>query len=300
MSSGAPPYNTGMSETPVAPVDRGLAGITVALLETRREREFRGMFEMRGAQVLSCPLIFPENDGVEPQVRRFIDGALAGEFQAAVFYTGLGVLTILEAARALGLDAKLRTALAAIPLIARGPKVRAALRREQLQPAALAEPATTEGLMALMAAMSFAPGAAIAVALAGDQPTALLPALRQRGFEVYDFPPYHYRLPDNLDEAGQFIEQLCRPGQVRWIAFTSQPQVGILFQCAETLGARERLEQALQREVRVASIGTVTTAALSRHGIPISAHAPAEQETMIGLVKQIVAAESSAQRQDPN
>jgi hypothetical protein len=74
-------------------------GITVGLFETRRQREFSAMFAARDAQVVACPLIFPESHGVEEPVRTFIEGALAGEFAVVVFYTGIGVLAVLDAAQ---------------------------------------------------------------------------------------------------------------------------------------------------------------------------------------------------------
>jgi len=109
-------------------------GITVGLFETRWQREFGAMFAARGAQVASCPLIFPESLGVEEPVRRFIEEALAGKFAVVIFYTGIGALTVLDAAQQLGTYDALKEALARTTVIARGPKGKGALKRHNLTP----------------------------------------------------------------------------------------------------------------------------------------------------------------------
>src|SRR5262245_57729729 len=97
-------------------------GIAIGVFETRRQREFSAMFVARGAQVVSCPLIFPESHGVKESVRKFIEDALQGKFAAVIFYTGIGILTVLDAAQQLGKYDVLRDALLHMTMIARGPK----------------------------------------------------------------------------------------------------------------------------------------------------------------------------------
>src|SRR5215813_9705565 len=118
-------------------------GITVGLFETRRQREFSAMFAARGAQVVACPLIFPESYGVEEPVRRFIEDTLERKFAVVIFYTGIGILAVFDAAQQLGKYEILKDALTKVIVIARGPKGKGALKRHNLTPNFLAEPPTT-------------------------------------------------------------------------------------------------------------------------------------------------------------
>ena len=48
-------------------------GITVGLFETRRQRELTAMFAARGAEVVACPLVFPESRGAEEPVTKCVE-----------------------------------------------------------------------------------------------------------------------------------------------------------------------------------------------------------------------------------
>jgi uroporphyrinogen-III synthase len=261
-------------------------GITVGLFETRRQREFSAMFAARGAQVIACPLIFPESHGVEEPVRTFIEEALAGEFAVVVFYTGIGVLAVLDAAQQSGQYDALKDALAGMTVIARGPKGRGALKRHNLTPKFLAEPPTTEGLVRLVEGLDVR-GKTVAVALAGDQPSsALAQAVERGGGQVYQFAPYHYRLPDDLSEISAFIQRVLA-GDIGLVVFTTPPQVTILVDAAQRLGCGQKLVEAMNRSATIAAVGTVTAATLARYGVRVSVCPPEEDETMMGLVEAV-------------
>lgn len=262
------------------------AGLTVGLFETRRQREFSAMFTARGAQVISCPLIHPESHGVEEPVRKFIERALAGEFAVAIFYTGIGIQAVLEAGRQLGKYEALKEALCHLTLMARGPKGKGALKRHRMVPNFLAEPPTTEGLVKRLEELDVR-SKRVAVALAGDQPSsALAEAVERGGGEIYQFAPYHYRLPEDLSGLRDFIRKVTA-GEVGFLVFTTPPQVTILLDAAEKLGLRQRLIEAMNSSSTVAAVGTVTAGPLTRHGVKVSVRPPHENETMMGLVEAI-------------
>ncbi len=261
-------------------------GNTVGLFETRRQREFSAMFAARGAQVVACPLIFPESRGVEEPVRTFIEEALAGQFAVVVFYTGIGVLAVLEAAQQSGNYVGLKNALARMTVIARGPKGKGALKRHNLKPNFLAEPPTTEGLVKLVEGLDVR-GKKVAVALAGDQPgSALAQAVERGGGRVYQFAPYHYRQPADLSEIGVFIQRVLT-GDIGLVVFTTPPQVNILFEAAQRLDSGQKLIEVMNSSVIVAAVGTVTAATLTRHGVKVSVCPSEEDETMMGLVEAV-------------
>ncbi len=263
-----------------------LEGITVGLFETRRQREFSAMFAARGAQVVACPLIFPESRGVEEPVRTFIEEAIAGKFAVVIFYTGIGIQAVLDAAQHLDKYDALKDALARMTVIARGPKGKGALKRHNLTPDFLADPPTTEGLIKLVEGLDVR-GKGAAVALAGDQPSSgLAKALERGGGQVYQFAPYHYRLPEDLSEIRAFMQRLLA-GEIGLLAFTTPPQVTILMDAAEKLGLVQNLRETMNSSVTVAAVGTVTAGTLARYGVKVSVRPPDEDETMMGLVEAI-------------
>ena len=263
-------------------------GVTVGLFETRRQREFSTMFAARGAQVVACPLIFPESQGVEEPVRTFIEEALAGRFAVAIFYTGIGILAILDAAQQLSKYDALKGALARLTLIARGPKSKGALKRHNLTPNFLAEPPTTAGLVKLVERLDVR-SKRVAVALAGDQPsTSLAEAVQRGGGEIYQFAPYHYHLPDDLSGIDAFVRRVLA-GEISLMVFTTPPQVTILMDAAERLGLAQKLLETMNSSVTLAAVGTVTAERLARCGVKTSVCPPEDDETMMGLVETIEA-----------
>jgi uroporphyrinogen-III synthase len=261
-------------------------GISVGLFETRRQREFSAMFAARGAQIVACPLIFPESQGVEEPVRKFIEEMLEGRFAVIIFYTGIGILAVLDAAQQLGKYETLKDAFAHVIVIARGPKGKGALKRHKLTPNLLAEPPTTQGLVKLVEGLDVR-GKRVAVALAGDQPSSALAEVVERGGgEIYQFAPYHYRLPEDRSEIGTFIQRVLA-GEVSLLVFTTPPQVTILMDAAEKLGLDQKLLEAMNSSGTVAAVGTVTAGMLARYGVKVSVCPPEADETMIGLVEAI-------------
>lgn len=268
------------------PVPKPLEGVTVGLFETRRQRELSAMFAARGASTVACPLIFPESQGLEEPVRRFVEQAIGGSFAAVIFYTGIGITAVLDAAKQLDKYEALKDALARVTLIARGPKGKGALQRHSLAPNFLADPPTTEGLVQLVNQLDLK-GKRVAVALAGDQPnSALADAIERRGGEIYQFAPYHYRLPDDLGDIGAFIQKVLA-GEIQWLVFTTPPQVTILLDAARTLGVGQKLLEAMNSSARVAAVGSVTAGTLGRCGVRVAARPPRGNETMMGLVAAI-------------
>jgi len=261
-------------------------GITVGLFETRRQREFTAMFTARGAEVVACPVVFPESRGAEEPVRKFIEEATQGKFAVAIFYTGIGIQAIFDAAEQLGHREALKEALSRMTLVARGPKSKGALKRHNLAPAFLAEPPTTEGLVKRVEGLDVR-GKRVAVALAGDHPSpTVTDAVERGGGEIYAFAPYHYRLPEDLSDIGAFIQKVLA-GEVGWLVFTTPPQVSILMDAAEKLGLRERLVEAANSFGAVAAVGPVTAMELARYEVKVSVRPTEENETMTGLVNAI-------------
>jgi uroporphyrinogen-III synthase len=191
----------------------------------------------------------------------------------------------LDAAQQLGKYDVLKDALLHMTVIARGPKGKGALKRHNLAPAFLAEPPTTEGLVKLVKGLDVR-GKCVAVVLAGDQHSSALAEAVEGGGEIYQFAPYHYRLPADLGEIGAFIQRVLAD-EVSLLVFTTPPQVTILMDTAEKIGLGPKLLEVINSSATVAAVGTVTAGTLARYGVRVSVCPPQEDETMMGLVKAI-------------
>ncbi len=246
------------------------------------------MLEQRGVRVLACPLIIPESTATEtpePAVREFLQGVVAGRFRTVLFYTGIGIEAVLDAARSVEQYEAVLAALAGMTLVARGPKSRAALKRNGLTPTFLAEPPTSDGFVARVGQLQIQ-GQEVAVVLAGDQPNAAVAAaIAERGARVFQFAPYHYHVPELTTPLREFLQAILQPPHVDWLVFTTTPQVQILLHLAEQAECRAALLQVLRGPVRLAAVGSVTSASLEQFGLVPTVTAPPQQETMIGLIK---------------
>ena len=255
------------------------------------------MLEQRGARVLACPLVIPEStttDAPEPAVREFLQGVVAGRFSTVLFYTGIGIEAVLDAARSVEQYDAVVAALAGMSLIARGPKSRAALKRHGLTPTFLAEPPTSDGFVARVGQLQIQ-GQEVAMVLAGDQPNAAVAAaIAARGARVFQFAPYHYHVPELTTPLREFLQAILQPPHMDWLVFTTTPQVQMLMHLAEQAGCRAELLEVLRGPVRLASVGSVTSASLEQVGLVPTVTAPPRQETMIGLIKAMERASGDA------
>jgi hypothetical protein len=112
------------------------------------------------------------------------------------------------------------------------------------------------------------------------------PGGRTRRGHVYQFAPYHYRLPKDLSEIGAFIQRVLT-GDIGLVVFTTPPQVSILIDTAKRLGSGKKLIEVLNSSATIVAVGTVTAATLARHGLKVSVCPPEEDETMMGLVEAV-------------
>src|SRR6478735_10497854 len=105
-----------------------LAGFTVGVTAARRAEEFGALLERRGATVLHAPAlrIVPlADDGELLAATRSIVGSAP---DVVVATTAVGFRGWIEAAADWGLGERLLTALGGAELLARGPKVKGAVR----------------------------------------------------------------------------------------------------------------------------------------------------------------------------
>jgi Uroporphyrinogen-III synthase len=249
-----------------------LGGRRIAIAESRALDLFAALLERRGAIVERHPLVGIRDAPDPAPVLAWLRDFAAGRCDALVLMTGEGLQRLLDLAQRH--DPALRAAvgarLARLPIYARGPKPGRVLRTLGLQPAAVAEPATTEGMIALLAGLPLR-GQRIGLQLYGDYANPpLQAALHAAGAEPLPVAPYVYVDACADAEVVALIDALQQPDRLDAIAFTSLQQVRRLFEVAASTGRGEALRAALERHV-VGAVGPLVAQALADQGITAAA-----------------------------
>ncbi|MFA6232449.1 MAG: uroporphyrinogen-III synthase [Rhodanobacter sp.] len=247
--------------------DRALQGRHIAVPESRELDVFSTLLERRGATVLRCPLI-DIRDAPDPvPVLAWLRMFCAGGCDDLILFTGEGLRRLLGALDryAPELRAAFVSRLGAVRTIARGPKPARVLRELGLKPTVVAEPATTVGVIALLAGLDLQ-GRRVGVQLYGVEPNpALMDFLAGAGAQALPVAPYVYADAAADAEVLTLIGKM-REGGIDALAFTSMQQVERLFRVAGAARQGELLRQALACTM-VAAVGPMVAEALSAHGV---------------------------------
>jgi len=178
----------------------------IVVPESRELDLFTSMLERLGARVVRCPLIVVRDVADTTELDAWIGRLSQGQYDSVIFYTGEGVTRIWAAADRLGMKAAAFGALARARKIARGPKPVAALRKLGLGVDVVAEQPTTEGVLALLAALPLG-GTRIGVQLYPEtDDAALRTALEAAGAAFDPILPYQYA-SDEADERVALVIQ---------------------------------------------------------------------------------------------
>lgn len=245
--------------------EQPLAGRTIAVPETRELDVFAAMLERRGATVLRCPLVAildaPDPRPVLEWIRWFNGGAC----NDLILFTGEGLRRLLSCIdrNEPALRADFVAQLARVRKITRGPKPARALRELGLKPDIAAEPPTTAGVIASLAAERLA-DRTVGVQLYGTEPNApLIDFLQGAGARVRSVAPYIYASKSDDGAVSALLDRMTR-GEVDAIAFTSAAQVDRLFAVAPAT----QVHAALAR-TRVAAVGPVVADALAQRAVRV-------------------------------
>src|ERR1700761_1455310 len=197
-----------------------LAGYTVGITAERRREEFATALERRGATVISAPAIRIVPLADDRQLREATRRCLEKPLDIVIGTTGVGFRGWIEAAGAWGNRAALIEAIGQAIVLARGPKVRGAIRaaglREQWSPESESSSEVLEDLMARdlngQQIASQVHGDPLAFQLHGDPLTDMVQALRRAGAEVIEVPVYRWVPPEDPVPLKQLIEAGSRAG----------------------------------------------------------------------------------------
>ncbi|MGW6457465.1 uroporphyrinogen-III synthase [Streptomyces sp. NPDC055078] len=242
-----------------------LAGYTVGVTAARRADEFGALLRRRGAEVLHAPALrtVPLADDTELlAATRELTGRAP---DVVVATTAIGFRGWLEAAEGWGYGRDLLTALGSAEVLARGPKVKGAIRAagltERWSPASESLAEVRERLVAEGVA-----GRRIAVQLHGEPIPGFIETLRDGGAEVVTVPVYRWLPPLDIAPLDRLLDATLVRG-LDAVTFTSAPAAASLLSRAEQRGLLPELLAVLGHQVLAACVGPVTALPLQDRGV---------------------------------
>ncbi len=260
-----------------------LAGFTVAVTAARRREELSGLLVRRGARVVEAPAIriVPTRD--DDELLAATRACLAAPPDVVVVTTGIGFRGWMEAADGWGLGEELRAGLAAVEVLARGPKAKGAVRAAGLTEAWSPQSEASDEVLARLLAEGVR-GRTVAVQLHGEPVPGFSAALRDAGAVVVEVPVYRWVPADDLAPLRRLTASIAAAA-VDCVTFTSAPAVASLLGVAAQEGRRDDVLAALSGPVLAACVGPVTAAPLQRLGVPT---VQPERSRLAALVRTVV------------
>ncbi|MEU8027338.1 uroporphyrinogen-III synthase [Streptomyces sp. NPDC049099] len=242
-----------------------LAGFTVGVTAARRADELGALLQRRGAAVLHAPAlrIVPLADDGEllAATKEIIDQVP----DVVVATTAIGFRGWIEAADGWGLGEQLLGRLRGAELLARGPKVKGAIRAvgltEEWSPCSESLAEVLDRLLA-----EGVDGRRIAVQLHGEPLPGFVESLRAGGAEVVPVPVYRWMPPEDITPLDRLLDAAVSRS-LDALTFTSAPAAASLLERAETRGLLPDLLSALAHDVLPACVGPVTALPLQAQGV---------------------------------
>ncbi|PJM99351.1 uroporphyrinogen-III synthase [Streptomyces sp. CB01201] len=262
-----------------------LAGFTVGVTAARRADELATLLVRRGAAVLHAPAlrIVPLAD--DRELLAATRELIAEAPDTVVATTAIGFRGWVEAADGWGVGDDLLKTLAGVELLARGPKVKGAVRAagltERWSPSSESMAEVLDRLLAEGVA-----GRRIAIQLHGEPLPGFVEALRAAGAEVVGVPVYRWLPPRDPAPLDRLLDATVTHG-LDALTFTSAPAAASFLKRAEERGMLAELLLALHDDVLVACVGPVTALPLQAHGV--TTHAP--ERFRLGPLVQLLCAE---------
>lgn len=245
---------------------RPLHGFTVGVTAARRADELGALLRRRGAEVLHAPALrivpLADDDQLLAATRELV----AHPPDIVVATTAIGFRGWIAAADGWGTGEALLHALGRTEVLARGPKVRGAVRAAGLtEKWSPASESMAEVLQRLLD--QGVQDSRIALQLHGEPLPGFIDALRAAGAEVVEVPVYRWLPPEDLTPVDRLLDATVSHG-LDAVTFTSAPAAASLLRRAEERGQLELLVGAFQKDVLAACVGPVTALPLQAHEVP--------------------------------
>lgn len=244
------------------------SGLRVLSLESRRAVEIEKLIRTYGGEPTVVPAMREVGLESNGHVFEFAEKLLAGDFDAVIFMTGVGVRSILEIVATRIDREQFLDALRKTRVVARGAKPSTVLRELKVPVAVTAnEPSTWHELLAAIETTFGDSLSSMRFALQeyGATNPELLAELSSRTRSLVKVPVYQWALPHDLDPLRECVRGLI-DGRFDVVLFMTAVQVIHLFQVSEMMGIASELLPALKETV-VLSIGPTTSEELAHYGI---------------------------------
>ncbi|MFE9015218.1 uroporphyrinogen-III synthase [Streptomyces cyaneofuscatus] len=243
-----------------------LAGFTVGVTAARRAEELATLLKRRGAAVQHAPAlrIVPLADDSEllDATKELIDHAP----DVVVATTAIGFRGWVEAADGWGIGDALLERLRGVELLARGPKVKGAVRAAGLTEAwSPGSESMAEVLDRLLG--EGVEGRRIALQLHGEPLPGFIESLQAAGAEVVGVPVYRWMPPQDIAPLDRMLDATAARA-LDAVTFTSAPAAASFLGRAEVRGLLPEILGALRDDVLAACVGPVTALPLQARGIP--------------------------------
>ncbi|MER8220164.1 uroporphyrinogen-III synthase [Streptomyces sp. NPDC094143] len=242
-----------------------LAGFTVGVTAARRADELGALLQRRGAAVLHAPAlrIVPLAD--DSELLAATKDIIQQAPDIVVATTAIGFRGWVEAADGWGLGEDLLSRLGGVRILARGPKVKGAVRAagltEDWSPSSESMAEVLDRLLE-----EGVEGQRVAIQLHGEPLPGFVEALRAGGAEVVGVPVYRWMPPEDLGPVDRLLDATVSRG-LDAITFTSAPAAASLLSRAEERGLLPEVLGALSHDVLPACVGPVTALPLQSRGI---------------------------------
>jgi len=259
----------------------------VVAFESRRSAEMAQLIRRFGGVPIVAKSMRETPIERNQQALDFAAELLDGQFDMAIFLTGVGTEALAKVVAARHSQEDFVAAPRKIRLVARGPKPVAALKKlgapADVQ---VPEPNTWRDLLSAIGPLP--PGSCVAVQEYGVSNPQLIEGLREQGGVVRRVPVYRWELPEDLGPLRQAIGAMAG-GRAHVAVFTTSVQVNHLLRVASEMQLDKRLRRSLVG-MMVASVGPVCSEALQRHGLHVDLE---PQRPKMGLLIKEAAERSS-------
>ena len=241
----------------------GFDGRRVLALESRRANEIATLIRKQGGKPFVAPSMREIQNEQNDEAIEFGRRLLGGEFDGVILLTGVGTRMLWKALLSSFSEEDLKTALARVTIIVRGPKPSAAVREiglsSQVQ---VPEPNTWREILEVMKSR---PEIRLALQEYGKPNTALIEGLQAQGRTVTRVPVYGWDLPldtSPLREAAVRIAE--RDFDV--VLLTTSLQLVNLMKIATEAGIEKDVLEGL-RDAKIGSIGPTTSETIEDYGL---------------------------------
>ncbi|MFD0713783.1 uroporphyrinogen-III synthase [Paenibacillus sp. GCM10027626] len=245
------------------PKAKGLEDKRIALAGSRKLQELSEIIERQGGVPIvrsQQGIALLQESGLEHALLQLIESGT----DWAIFTTGTGLDAMLQQAERLGLRERLLDLIKRSKVGARGYKTFALLKHLGIQPLAMDDDGTVEGLIRSLAAYDFS-GLGVTVQLHGETMPAFAAFLEEKGAAVRTILPYKHVPPDP-----DVSQALCREiieASVDAVCFTTAVQVRYFFRYANAHGHYPAIAERFRERVLAVAVGRVTAEALQEEGV---------------------------------